>query len=164
MHNVELRNQRISDAKKFFEILSNPNFKYFDACPKDIEAEKDFLRLNAEKRKKNIGYNFAILLDGKLIGGCGIIINQHRKHIGEIGYFIDEKYWGKGFTIKAIKLLENFAFKRLGLKRIEILMMPENIPSEKVAINCGYVKEGTMRKSIHHNKQLVETHIYAKVV
>ena len=164
MHSIELRNQRISDAKKFFEILSNPNFKHFDACPKDIEAEKDFLRLNAEKRKKNTEHNFAILLDGNLIGGCGIMINQRRKHIGEIGYFIDEKYWGKGFTIKAIILLENFAFKKLELKRLEILMMPDNIPSEKVAIKCGYIKEGTMRKSIHHNNKLVDTNLYAKVV
>jgi hypothetical protein len=37
---IELKYQRISDAKRFFEILNNPNFTYFDVCPKDIEAEK----------------------------------------------------------------------------------------------------------------------------
>ncbi len=49
---VELRDQRVSDAKRYFEILNNPNFKYFKICPKDIEAERNFLRQNSEKRKK----------------------------------------------------------------------------------------------------------------
>ncbi|MCJ7801700.1 MAG: hypothetical protein MUP82_05015 [Candidatus Marinimicrobia bacterium] len=58
---IELRNQRVSDAKRFFKILKNPNFTYFDICPKDLEAEKEFLRLNADKRKNNIEHNYAIL-------------------------------------------------------------------------------------------------------
>ncbi|MBU0528875.1 hypothetical protein KKF86_03855, partial [bacterium] len=48
---IELRNQRVSDAKRFFKILKNPNFTYFNVCPKDLEAEKAFLKLNADKRK-----------------------------------------------------------------------------------------------------------------
>ena len=55
---VELRYQRISDAKRFFDILNNPNFQYFKVCPENIEAEKEFLRLNSEKRKNNKEFNY----------------------------------------------------------------------------------------------------------
>ena len=48
---IELRHQRLSDAKRFFEILNNPNFKYFHVCPKDVEAEREFLRQNINKKK-----------------------------------------------------------------------------------------------------------------
>ena len=60
---IELRNQRVSDAKRFFEILNNPNFKYFHVCPKDLEAEKEFLRQNPKKRKNNLEYIFQVKLD-----------------------------------------------------------------------------------------------------
>ncbi len=45
---IEIRNQRVSDAKRFFEILNNPSFKHFDAYPKSVEEEREFLR----KKKK----------------------------------------------------------------------------------------------------------------
>lgn len=160
---IELRNQRVSDAKRLFEILNNPNFTYFKICPKDVEAEKDFLRQNTKKRKNNIAYNYAILFNDKVVGGCGIKINQHRTFIGEIGYFLDEKYWGKGVTTKAVKILEKIGFEKLGLNRIEILMDPRNIASEKVAIKCGYKKEGTMRKVIKDGNEFSDAYLYAKV-
>ena len=158
---IELRKQRISDAKKFFEILSHPEFTYFSR-PKNLEAEKEFLRRSAKKRKDNIAHNYAILYNGKLIGGCGIKIDQHRKFIGEIGYFLDRSYWGKGITTKAVKLLEKIGFKKLGLKRITILMNPKNIGSEKVAIKNNYQKEGTLKHSIEEDTGYAHAHIYAK--
>ena len=48
---ITIRPQRVYDAKRFVEILSSPNFKYFPAKPKTIKEEKEFLRLNAMKRK-----------------------------------------------------------------------------------------------------------------
>lgn len=161
---IELRYQRVSDAERFFEILNNPNFTYFTICPKDVDTEREFLKLNANKRKNNIEYNYAILYDGKLIGGCGIAVNQRRKYIGEIGYFIDEAYWGKNIAKQAVTILENIGFEKLHLKRIEILMNPKNVASEIVAIKCGYKKEGTMKKVIKDKDKFYDANIYAKVV
>ena len=41
---VELRTQRVSDAKRFFEILNNPNFEFLSVCPESIEKEKDKIK------------------------------------------------------------------------------------------------------------------------
>ena len=162
MSEVELRLQRLSDAKRFFKILSNPNFVFFGAKPKSIEAEKEWLKKGFEKRKKNLEHNYAITYDGKLIGGCGIKINQHRTFIGEIGYFVDEAYWGKGVATKATKLLEKIAFK-MDVKRIEIVMQLGNKGSVKVAKKCGYVKEGKLRKAISHLGKYEDVYLYSKV-
>lgn len=164
MSKIQIRNQRISDAKRFYEILNNPNFIFFRVEPKSIEEEIKFLRQNAEKRRKNISHNYSILYANKLIGGCGISINQHRKYIGEIGYFIDEKYWGKGIATRAVKLLEKIGFNKLGLKRIEILMDIKNVASRRVAIKCGYKKEGIMKKAVKNRGKLRDVYLYAKVV
>lgn len=164
MPKVELRNQKVSEAKRFYEILNNPNFKFLKICPKSIEAEREFLRQNADKRKRHYAYSYSILCNGKLVGACGIKINQHRKFIGEIGYFIDEAYWGKGIATQAVKLLEKIGFGKLGLSRIEIIMDLKNIGSKKVAIKCGYLKEGIMRKAAKDGDKPKDVYLYAKVL
>lgn len=160
---VDLRYQRVSDAKQFYKILTNPNFTYFPVHLDSIEAEKDFLRQNREKRKKKLEFNYAILYNGKLVGGCGVRIDQFRKYTGEIGYFLDEAYWGMGITTQAVKLLEKIAFNDLGLKRIEIQMHPKNPASERAAIKCGYLKEGTKRKALQDGDSFFDCHLYAKI-
>ena len=164
MKKVDLRYQRVSDAPQFFKILNNPNFTWFRVCPQSVEAEKEFLRRNRQKRKEKREFNYTVIYDGKLAGGCGLRIDQFRKFQGEIGYFVDEKYWGLGIAAQAVKILEKVGFNELGLTRIEILMHTENTASEKVAIKCGYLKEGTMRKAVANGEELCDCHLYAKTI
>lgn len=130
-----------------------------------MKEEIKFLNKNPEWRKKNFAYNFSILLGKIVIGGCGIHINQHRSHIGEIGYFVDEKYWGKGAATKAVKFLEKIGFGKLKLRRIEILMDPKNKASKKVAIKNRYKKEGLMKRVVFSKKDddFHDCYLYAKV-
>ena len=160
--NLKLRFQQVSDAKKFWEILNNPNFEYFPVRPKSIKDEADFLRQNKQKRKERKEFNYSIILRNKIVGAIGIIIDQHRPYIGEIGYFVDEKYWGKGIATKAVLLLEEIAFKKLGIKRIEIIMTKQNISSQKVAIKAGYKKEGIAKKKLLIFGKYLDSYLYAK--
>lgn len=163
MLKIELRPQKVSDAKRFYEILKNPNFKFLTTEVKNVNDEIKFLEQNIEKRKKNIEHNYSILYNRLVVGACGIKINQHRNFIGEIGYFIDEKYWGKGIATEAVKELEKISFKKLKLKRIEIIMNIKHKASEKVAIKHGYKKEGIMKKSLKNKNRYFDAYLYAKV-
>jgi len=164
MEKIKLRLQKVSDAKRFYEILNNPNFIYFGAQPKSVAAEKKWLKKSIEERKNNLNCNYTILYGEEIAGGIGIKVNYHRRYVGELGYFIDEKYWGKGIASRAVKLAEAIGFRKLKLKRIEILMQPENIASVKVAIKNGYKKEGLMRKAVKdRNGKMKDCYLYAKV-
>jgi ribosomal-protein-alanine N-acetyltransferase len=165
MASITVRPHRVSDAKRFYEILINPNFEYFGVKVDSVEDERKWLKGHAERVKKNFEHNFAILYNGKVVGSIGIKIDQHRKFIGEIGYFLDEAYWGKGITTKALALVEKIGFSKLKLKRIEIVMDPKNKASEKVAIKNGYKKEGLMRKKTYcqKTKKYCDAYMYAKV-
>jgi ribosomal-protein-alanine N-acetyltransferase len=163
MPKVTIRPQRVSDAKRFFEILCSPHFKYFSTKAKSIEDERKWLAKNPERAKKNIEHNFAVLYDGYLVGGIGVKIDQHRKHIGEIGYFIDHEYWGRGIATAAVKQLEKMCFGRLGLKRVTIIMHPKNRGSERVAIKAGYGKEGKMRNAVEQKGKYLDANLYAKI-
>lgn len=164
MSKIELRFPKISDAKRYYEILSNKNFIYFNANVKSVAEEKKWLADAGKKRKNNLEWNYAITLAGQVVGAIGMKINQHRKYIGEIGYFIDENYWGQGIASQAVKLIEKEGFKKMGLKRIEIIMLPKNKASEKVAIKNNYHKEGLMKKAIKaKDGKMKDVYLYAKV-
>ncbi len=159
---ITLRYQEMSDAKRFCEILNNPNFIYFNAKP-SMKEEIEWLKAVLEKAKNNYEHNYTILCDEEIVGGIGIKINQHCKFVGEIGYFLDEKYWGKGITCEAVKLAEEIAFKKLDLRRIEILTDVKNEQSQRVAKKCGYEKEGILKKRIMNQKKYVDAILFSKV-
>lgn len=165
MKDLKIRYQMVKDATDFFRILKNPNFIYFLVNVNSIAEEKKALRKNTERRKNNESWNYTFLYKNKIVGGGGIRINRTRPYIGELGYFLDEKYWGRGLTTAAVKLMEQEGFNKLGLSRIEILMRPENKASEKVAIKNGYKKEGRLKKIIKDREgRMHDAFIYAKVL
>jgi len=58
--------------------------------------------------------------------------------------------------------LEKIGFKKLKLKRIEIIMDTRHKASERIAIKCGYKKEGIMKKSIENSRRYFDAYLYAK--
>ena len=163
---VEIRKPFISDAKRFYEILNNPNFTYFTAKPKTVKAEKEWLRNLLAKWSEGKEFCFAVLANDKVVGGAGIIISneRNREHTCNLGYFVDKAYWGKGIATKAVRLLEKYIQENYDLFRIQIIMAKENIGSQKVAIKAGYKKEGLMRKSLKIADSYHDSYLYAKLL
>lgn len=164
MGRIRVRFQRLTDAERFFKILSAPRFAHLPGIPKTLEEEIAFLRENARKRRKKREFNYAIVLDGTVVGAIGLAINQRSPHIGEIGYFVDEEHWGRGFATDAVRLAERVGFDTLKLHRIEILMSPQNTASIRVAQKCGYEQEGYLRERICiDEKRYEDAYLYAKI-
>jgi [ribosomal protein S5]-alanine N-acetyltransferase len=162
MPEVKIRPQELFDAERFFEIFTCTNLEFIEVPIKTLEEEEYFLRLNEAKRKANFEHNYSILFYGKLVGACGIRIDQHRPWVGEIGYLIDKDYQGKGIATEAVRQLEKVGFEKLDLQRITILMDTRNFASERVAQKCGYEKEGIMKKVHRVGEDYYDCFLYAK--
>ena len=162
MPQVKIRPQEISDAERFFEILTHLDNKFIEVPIKTLEDEKRFLKTNDVRRKTNFEHNYSIIFDGNLVGACGIRIDQHRPWVGEIGYFVDIAYQGQGIATEAVKQLEKIVFNELKLKRIAILMDTRNLASEQVARKCGYEKEGVAKKIHRIEEEYYDCFVYAK--
>ena len=162
MPEVKIRPQELFDAERFFEIFTCTNLEFIEVPIKTLEEEEYFLRLNEAKRKANFEHNYSILFYGKLVGACGIRIDQHRPWVGEIGYLIDKDYQGKGIATEAVRQLEKLGFEKLDLQRITILMDTRNFASERVAQKCGYEKEGIMKKVHRVGEDYYDCFLYAK--
>lgn len=148
MNGLRIRYQQIGDAKRFYEILKHPDFVLFPVNPGSIEEEKRFLRTTKRLRDDNVAYNYTILLKFKVVGAIGVKIDQHRTYIGEIGYFVDRRFWGREIAPNAVQLVEGICFNELGLERIELIILKQNDASIRVAEKCGYKKEGIQRHKL----------------
>ena len=164
MPQVKIRPQEVSDAERFFDILTHLDYKYIEVHIKTLEDEKRFLKMNDVRRKTNFEHNYSIIFDENLVGACGIGIDQHRPWAGEIGYFVDTAYQKHGIATEAVKQLEKIGFNELKLKRITILMDTRNLASEQVALKCGYEKEGVAKKIHRIEEEYYDCFVYAKTI
>jgi [ribosomal protein S5]-alanine N-acetyltransferase len=109
--------------------------------------------------------NFAIHLDGTVVGGAGIILKNdiYRKN-AEIGYWIGEPFWGKGIGTHVVRQLTDYAFSNFDVNRIYAEVFSNNMVSMKVLAKNGYHEEAIHRKSIIKNHQLLDAHLWVKLI
>ena len=74
----------------------------------------------------------------RLIGRCGLqnIIIDSMPEI-ELGYLLDETYWGYGYAKESIELTLHYAFHYLCLPRVVAVIEPENTNSLNTAQSIG---------------------------
>jgi len=65
---------------------------------------------------------------------------------GELGYYIDTAYEGKGIVTKATKLIIDHCFDELKFNKLFIRTHESNVPSRKVAEKNGFELEGIIRR------------------
>lgn len=115
----------------------------------DINNTKDFIKNSLNNFINSDGYPEAIgiIYKNKIIGVIGFNNVDKRNKYAIIGYWLSEKYQGKGIMTKATKTLINIAFNELKLNRIEIRVASENIKSRKIPERLGFQKEGEIREA-----------------
>jgi [ribosomal protein S5]-alanine N-acetyltransferase len=59
-----------------------------------------------------------------------------------LGYYVDVEFAGKGFMTEGVKLVIDYAFKRLRLHRLEANIQPENTASIDLVKRLNFTKEG----------------------
>ena len=54
---------------------------------------------------------------------------------------------GHGAATIAVRLVSGWAFDELGIKRLSLITVPENLASQRVAERAGFTREGVERSS-----------------
>lgn len=101
---------------------------------------------------------------GKLAGGITLGNIRHGvSQSGHIGYWIGERYSGRGMMTDAVKVLARFSFERLGLHRIEAACIPDNARSIRVLEKAGFRREGLLRSYLRINGHWQDHYLYARI-
>lgn len=79
-----------------------------------------------------------------------------------LGYWIDEKYAGRGFMPQAVELALDFAFNTLDFERVEVAIVPRNLSSIRVVEKLGFEFEGVSKAYIEVNGVREDHNRYSK--
>lgn len=92
-----------------------------------------------------IRWGITLKNSGKVIGSCGFL-NRLRKHYrAEVGYELSKAYWGKGIANEALEAVVKYGYQHFQLERVEALIEPANLASQKLVEKQGFKREGLLR-------------------
>jgi RimJ/RimL family protein N-acetyltransferase len=81
-------------------------------------------------------YPLVIALEDELIGGIGLDVRAHGQW--ELGYWLGEAYWNRGYASEASAALVKFAFETLAVERLVAGHYVDNHPSGRVLTKLGF--------------------------
>lgn len=108
------------------------------------------IRRLLQQYKDGGGYPFVMEYEGEVTGQLNVWgVARGSLNSATIGYWVSERFAGKGITPTAVALATDAAFGELGLHRMEICIRPENVASLRVVEKLGFRYEGRRRRYIH---------------
>jgi RimJ/RimL family protein N-acetyltransferase len=109
-------------------------------------------------------YSFAIVdeLD-KIHGGVGLNFINKIYRICNLGYWIRTSSTNKNIASTASIMAAKFAFEKLGMNRVEIIMSKDNLASERVAQKIGAFKECLARRRLILNNEPIDALVYSLI-
>jgi ribosomal-protein-serine acetyltransferase len=99
----------------------------------------------------------------ELLGGCGLNQFNAMHRSANLGYWVRTSRQGQGIASAAARLVARFGFGELGLVRIEIVTLPDNRASRRVAAKLGAVFEGMARQRLWAWHRAHDAAVYALI-
>jgi len=118
-----------------------------------MKMARDFVRKTQTDDKKKKAWHFGIedKQSKKIIGMISLRSWSHEHRHAEVGYWLGLKYHRQGIMSEALKLVLDFAFKKLKLVRVQAGVMKPNIASAQLLKKAGFKYEGCSRKHFFNN-------------
>jgi RimJ/RimL family protein N-acetyltransferase len=146
---VSVREWRREDLHAMAAMLDDEPIARWTRVPQPY-TERDaldyFARGDAE-RERGEGINLAVLdaAGTELLGSISLRLASWADLRGQLGYLVGAHARGRGVMPRAIRLVTSWGFSTLQLERIEILVHPDNAPSQRAAEKAGFHREGVLR-------------------
>jgi RimJ/RimL family protein N-acetyltransferase len=114
-----------------------------------ITSEKDYFFVICDQQ------------NDKHIGNIKLEITDSKAQVAELGLLIgDKSYWGKGIGSEICRLVINFGFNQIYLRKIFLAVYENNPNAKKLYEKLGFKLEGILRKhiivqSVYYDKYLM---------
>lgn len=157
-----------ADADAVFAACSNPavtRFTIFDThkTPADSLAYvRDYV---AGSYAEMLPDPFAVTLkhdpDPRMVGAVGCYWGSQPNQMMELGYWLAEHLWGRGFAAEAAAAVVRFAFDRYPVRRMQARVIAGNVASERVLEKVGFRREGTLRSALFRRGKFEDLAMFA---
>jgi ribosomal-protein-serine acetyltransferase len=166
---AELRLLQEADADILF-ALTEANRAYLRKWlpwvdgTRTVEDSLRFIRESLRQLHHNNGFQTGIWQNGKLAGVVGYNYINHERQQTELGYWLGEAYQGNGLMTDACRVLIDYAFETLKLKRVEIRCAFGNTKSCAIPKRLGFAYEGVIGQLEWLYDRYIDVHVYRMLV
>jgi RimJ/RimL family protein N-acetyltransferase/ADP-ribose pyrophosphatase YjhB (NUDIX family) len=94
------------------------------------------------EREAGTRLTFAVQHDGTNVG---VVEARPEDDVASLSWTLYAGQRGQGFATRAVRVLVDYAFARLGVRRVEAEVDPRNVASQRVATRSGLRREGVRR-------------------
>ena len=119
---LTLRPIRIGDENEIHEYAGDREITMMFWLPNDtFEETVDFVKRNAEEwnSEGQTNFEFVILLDGKIIGGCDCDLGHSEdRSYATLGWIINKAYRNRGYASEAASAVLDYAFEEIGIDKV----------------------------------------------
>lgn len=130
------------DWTAVYAYHSDPLYlRYYDWTERSETDVREFVQmfLDWQKQRPRTKFQLAIIHqeEDRLIGNCGIRINDSKQREANIGYELDSRYWDQGYATEAARAILHFGFTELNMQRIWAECVADNVGSARVLEKIG---------------------------
>jgi ribosomal-protein-alanine N-acetyltransferase len=151
---VTLRPPRMADFREWAELRDGSRGflqPWEPTWPHDDLTRSAYRRrLSLYARDRDLGHGHAFFVfrdeDGALVGGVNLRnIMRGVAQSAQIGYWAGEPYARQGHISAGVLSVTRFAFRTLGLHRMEAACCTDNDASRRLLLKVGFQQEGLAR-------------------
>lgn len=162
---ITLKNLKMEDVLDLFDLVDRSRGYLEEWLPwvkntVDVDSELSFIRNSMQRMEFGIGIDMGIWFRELLAGVIGFNNIDLNNMKGTIGYFLGERFQGRGIMITSCRTLVNYGFHKLNLHKIVIRCATENMKSRRIPEKLGFTVEGTLREEELLTKGYVDHHYY----
>jgi RimJ/RimL family protein N-acetyltransferase len=160
-----LRPWRLTDKTSLVRHADNRNIwrNLWDAFPSpytEADADRWLALAVADPPIEGV---YAIEVDGEAAGTISIERRGDiERYSAEIGYWLGERYWGKGIVSEAVARVTELALSEPDLIRLFAPVFAWNVRSMRVLERNGYAREAVLKRAGYKDGVIIDRVIYAK--
>jgi len=150
---IRLRRPMVTDAEAIYAYGSDPEVARYTDWPvrTSMDGLVESLQRRAERWESGEEFNWVITLPGedRAIGGISCYLEEDS---AEIGFLLNRRYWGRGYTTEAAAAIVAWLFSETSISRVWATCDAENLASGRVLEKVGMVREAVLpRQTVRPN-------------
>lgn len=161
---VMLRELRMSDAPALLSFLSTPEVsRFITPPPTTVVGWEHFIAWCHRERAAGRHACFAVVPAGSdmAVGLFQVRQMDPTFALADWGFILGAPFWGSGLFVAGARLVLEFAFEQLGVKRLEARSVLRNGRGNGALHKLGARREGVLRKSFLLRGELVDESIWS---
>ncbi len=156
-----LRALKIEDAAAFFQYAKKPNIGPM-AGWKPHKTIDDTIKILKLFIAEDEVWAITIKPDDTIVGTIGLHVRNFINAVEdrrEIGYVLDDIYWGQGYMPEAVKAVIDYAFNEENIKELVCGHIERNTQSKRVIEKCFFTYDHDELRD-HFDGQKVNVKMY----